>query len=209
MDESDIIYVDSRNADHRTQQGGSPWRPSPPVRTMVAQPARFYTQPQMAPQVIYAQPPSAASNLLGRISGGQIVDLVAVHAPEVAQRQIGRFVVDRIIDHRARIGRRIVAPPRDVSVGAYQHQSPLVELRNRRGAHIENAERHAAFGRGHDERVARRGIPAEANEDEAAAETRSTSATWQRLDEPNRAPCCLLIRGFRVRPPGGPPVHPL
>jgi hypothetical protein len=77
MDESDIIYVDSRNADHRTQQGGSPWRPAPPVRTMVAQPARFYTQPQVAPQIIYAQPPSATANLLGRITGGQIVDLVA------------------------------------------------------------------------------------------------------------------------------------
>src|SRR6185437_11807077 len=77
MDESDIIYVDSRNADHRTQHSGTPWRPAPPVRTMVAQPARFYTQPQMAPQVIYAQSPSTGANLLGRITGGQIVDLVA------------------------------------------------------------------------------------------------------------------------------------
>jgi hypothetical protein len=31
----------------------------------------------MAPQVIYAQPPSTGANLLGRITGGQIVDLVA------------------------------------------------------------------------------------------------------------------------------------
>ena len=77
MDDMDIYYVDSRNADHRTQQGPW-WRPGQPVRTVVAQPARAYGPPVPAqPQIIYATPPTAASTLLGKISGAQIVDLVA------------------------------------------------------------------------------------------------------------------------------------
>ena len=80
MDESDIYYVDTRNADHRTHGGtwtghGTPWRPGTPVRTVVAQPARVYTG---AP--IYGTPygqPGLASNLFGRMTTGQVVDLVA------------------------------------------------------------------------------------------------------------------------------------
>jgi hypothetical protein len=79
MEESDIYIVDTRNADHRTQQGGSPWRPTParPVQTVYAQPSRVYTQPQ--PQIIYAQPPQTAlaSNIFGKVTAGQLVDLVA------------------------------------------------------------------------------------------------------------------------------------
>jgi len=56
MNESDIYYVDTRNADsrdHRTQGGSSgAWRPAGPVRAVVAQPASIY-----APQPPYAQPP--------------------------------------------------------------------------------------------------------------------------------------------------------
>ena len=82
MDESDIYYVDTRNADHRTHGGnwashGTPWRPGAPVRTVVAQPARIYTQPHPA---IYGTPygqPALASNLFGRMTTGQVVDLVA------------------------------------------------------------------------------------------------------------------------------------
>ncbi len=86
MEESDIYIVDTRNADnrdHRTQNQGAPWRPSRPAQAVVAaQPTRVYqpayVQPQ--PQVIYAGPSpqsSVASNLLGRITAGQLVDLVA------------------------------------------------------------------------------------------------------------------------------------
>ena len=82
MNESDIYIVDTRNADHRTQQGGSPWSPGRPVQTVVAQPTRAYGPPSYAqpqPQIIYAGPPQGtlASNLFGKITGGQLVDLVA------------------------------------------------------------------------------------------------------------------------------------
>ena len=78
MEESDIYIVDTRNADHRTHSGGTPWRPTParPVQTVYAQPSRVYTQPQ--PQIIYAQPPqTVASNIFGKVTPGQLVDLVA------------------------------------------------------------------------------------------------------------------------------------
>src|SRR5437763_13356541 len=79
MDESDIYIVDTRNADHRTQHGGTPWRPGAPARpvqTVYAQPSRVYSQPQ--PQIIYAQPPqTAASNIFGKVTPAQLVDLVA------------------------------------------------------------------------------------------------------------------------------------
>ena len=79
MEESDIYYVDTRNADHRT--GGGPvmqggWRPSPTVRPVIGQPARVFTTAQ--PQIIYATPPqTAAATLLGKVTAGQLVDLVA------------------------------------------------------------------------------------------------------------------------------------
>ena len=80
MEESDIYIVDTRNADHRTHPGSTPWRPAGPARpvqTVYAQPSRVYTQPQ--PQVIYANPPQSAlaQNIFGRVTGGQLVDLVA------------------------------------------------------------------------------------------------------------------------------------
>jgi hypothetical protein len=83
MDE-DIYIVDTRNADHRTPQHGTvvPGRVGTGVRTVVAQPARAYGPPSYAqpqPQIIYAGPPQGqfASNLFGRMTGGQLVDLVA------------------------------------------------------------------------------------------------------------------------------------
>ena len=78
MEESDIYIVDTRNADHRTQQGGtSPtWRPARPVQTFYGQPQRVYTPAQ--PQIIYATPPqTAAATLLGKVTAGQLIDLVA------------------------------------------------------------------------------------------------------------------------------------
>jgi hypothetical protein len=81
MEESDIYVVDTRNADHRTQHGGTPWRPGSPARpmqTFYAQPSRPYNYPQQ-PQIIYAQPPQSmlAQNLFGKVTAGQLVDLVA------------------------------------------------------------------------------------------------------------------------------------
>ena len=79
MEESDIYIVDTRNADHRTHTSGTPWRPAParPVQTVYAQPSRVYTQSQ--PQIIYAQPPQqmTAANIFGKVTPGQLVDLVA------------------------------------------------------------------------------------------------------------------------------------
>src|SRR5207302_10120159 len=79
MDE-DIYIVDTRNADHRTPQHGTvvPGRVGTGVRTVVAQPARAYGPPSYAqpqPQIIYAGPPQGqfASNLFGRMTGGQLV----------------------------------------------------------------------------------------------------------------------------------------
>jgi hypothetical protein len=79
MDESDIYYVDTRNADHRTGAGGS-W--AQPVRAVVARPTRVYTAaPYPAP---YPSPYAApygnsplASSLFGRMTTGQMIDLVA------------------------------------------------------------------------------------------------------------------------------------
>jgi hypothetical protein len=82
MDE-DIYIVDTRNADHRTPQHGNvPGRVGTGVRTVVAQPVRAYGPPSYAqpqPQIIYAgsQPSAFGSNLFGRMTGGQLVDLVA------------------------------------------------------------------------------------------------------------------------------------
>jgi hypothetical protein len=94
MNESDIYYVDTRNADsrdHRVQGGSSgAWRPAGPIRTVVAQPASVYSQPYAQPPPFYGNPymnpqlnpyanpqSTIASNLFGRISGGQLVDMVA------------------------------------------------------------------------------------------------------------------------------------
>ena len=120
MDEdyADIYYVDTRNAtrDHRTQQQGRPsmpWvRPRTPVtptRTVYvppapqqafAQPAQFaqpvYAQPQ---QVIYAgpQPMSGAAALFGRLSTGQLIEMIAqVYA--AVQSLPGAPVATRDID---------------------------------------------------------------------------------------------------------------
>ncbi|MBV8757173.1 MAG: hypothetical protein JO257_07865 [Deltaproteobacteria bacterium] len=83
MEESDIIYVDTRNAINDNRTGGGPviqgggWRPSAPVRPVIGQPARVFTAP-MQPQIIYATPPpSPAASLLGKVTAGQLVDLVA------------------------------------------------------------------------------------------------------------------------------------
>ena len=83
MEESDIYIVDTRNApnDHRTGGGpvvqGGAWRPpGRPVQTIYGPPARVFAQAQ--PQIIYAQPPQTmASSLLGKVTAGQLIDLVA------------------------------------------------------------------------------------------------------------------------------------
>lgn len=80
---ADVYYVDTRNApsrDHRATSpafGGFgnrfPMRPVRPAYPMPVQPV----QP-MQPQVIYAQqPPSMASTLFGKLTTGQVVEMVA------------------------------------------------------------------------------------------------------------------------------------
>jgi hypothetical protein len=83
MDESDIYILDTRNAtnDHRTGGGpvvhGGGWRPAPTARPMIGHPTRVFTT-QAQPQIIYAAPPAtAAATLLGKVTAGQLVDLVA------------------------------------------------------------------------------------------------------------------------------------
>jgi hypothetical protein len=86
MDE-DIYIVDTRNADFRTPQPttGVPGRVGTGVRTVVAQPVRSYSPqtyappPYGQPQFVYAAAPqpTAGTTLFGRITGGQLVDLVA------------------------------------------------------------------------------------------------------------------------------------
>jgi hypothetical protein len=83
MEESDIYYVDTRNADNRratvisTGQGGI----QGPLRTVVAQPGRVFAQGQAYPQgqpLVYAMPPQPmGSSLFGKVTAGQLVDLVA------------------------------------------------------------------------------------------------------------------------------------
>jgi hypothetical protein len=83
MDE-EIYIVDTRNADHRTGQGAVV-RPGGGGaggggRMLTATPARAYGPPTYGqPQMFYAGPPQSAlaSSLFGRITGGQLVDLVA------------------------------------------------------------------------------------------------------------------------------------
>ena len=96
MDEyADIYYVDSRNAvtrDHRpggTRPGFPGWigRPTAtvhhvppstrPIYQPAAQPQVIYQQPQLQPQVMYAPPPSSAAMLFGKLTTGQIVEMVA------------------------------------------------------------------------------------------------------------------------------------
>ena len=84
MEESDIYIVDTRNAttDHRVGgSSGVPWRPMParPVQTFYGQPVRSFTQAAPQPQIIYASPPQTtpAATLLGKVTAGQLVDLVA------------------------------------------------------------------------------------------------------------------------------------
>jgi hypothetical protein len=81
--EEDIYIVDTRNADHRTGQGAVV-RPggggAGGGRVLTATPARAYGPPTYGqPQMFYAGPPQSpfAASLFGRITGGQLVDLVA------------------------------------------------------------------------------------------------------------------------------------
>lgn len=98
-DYADIYYVDSRNAvvDHRTgRPGGAPWfrprtpaqvRPTrvPPTRTVYVppQPATYpqgYAQPvypAAQPELMYGPQPIGAAALLGRLTTGQIVEMIA------------------------------------------------------------------------------------------------------------------------------------
>jgi hypothetical protein len=78
-DYADIYYVDTRNADHRTNNGSRPvhgnrvpsgWSLSPAPRGPMQ---GGYPQPMMV-----AQPaPSFAAAFLGKLTSGQVIDMVA------------------------------------------------------------------------------------------------------------------------------------
>jgi hypothetical protein len=81
--EEDYYFVDTRNADHRTTSGGG--RPSgrPMGQTIIAPGSGTRSYPMQQPQqVYYAQPnqllaPGSTSPLFGRVTTGQLIDLVA------------------------------------------------------------------------------------------------------------------------------------
>ena len=121
MDEyADIYYVDSpRNADHRTGGGAAPMYgrpggavPSPaamqvsqPVRTVYVRPAASYAQPVYGQPVVYGGYPSTAASLLGRLTTGDVIELVAqalaalqsLPAAPVATRDAGTDVGNLIL----------------------------------------------------------------------------------------------------------------
>jgi hypothetical protein len=81
IEDSDIYIVDTRNADHRTNRPmGQVFAPgsrpgvSGPIRTVYAQP-----QQQMMAPYYYPMPPqpTVAANIFGKVTAGQLVDLVA------------------------------------------------------------------------------------------------------------------------------------
>lgn len=97
-DYADIYYVDSRNAvvDHRTGRPGtsswirprvpSPVRPTrvPPTRTVYVPPQPAYPHayaqpfyPAAQPELFYGPQPAGAAALLGRLTTGQIVEMIA------------------------------------------------------------------------------------------------------------------------------------
>jgi hypothetical protein len=86
-DYADVYYVDTRNAvrDHRPGVRPAPWLPGRrPVatQTVYVPPGRPVAYPQaqvfqQQPQVVYSAPPSATAMLLGKLTPGQIVDMVA------------------------------------------------------------------------------------------------------------------------------------
>jgi len=78
MDEyADIYYVDTRNADHRAPApaGAMVPRPVPPQRTIVLRPPAGAIA--YAPQPMYAAPQSPVASLLGNLTTGQVVEMVA------------------------------------------------------------------------------------------------------------------------------------
>ena len=138
MDEyADIYYVDdNRNAvvthDHRTgsssgsSSGRSPWpfvRPAVQISSSSPQPARtvYVASPQrpavpVQPQVMYAPPPpwypqnqSAAATLFGKLTTGQVVEMVAqifaalqsLPAAPVATREASTDVANLILFQNA------------------------------------------------------------------------------------------------------------
>jgi hypothetical protein len=77
MDESDIYWIDARNADVRVQQtnGGRPTRPGAVVHGTRIYPATNH--PYGQPQMVYASRSPYSSQLFGNMNAGQLVDLVS------------------------------------------------------------------------------------------------------------------------------------
>ena len=78
---ADIYYVDTRNGRDLRPEGASPAGggrqvPAPQSRTVVMQQVPANTV-AYAPQVTYAQPQGRISGLLGNLTTGQVVEMVA------------------------------------------------------------------------------------------------------------------------------------
>jgi hypothetical protein len=85
---ADIYYVDTRNADprdhrHSSSSGRPGWVPAPPTRTVYVPPGVPRAMPAMSyasAPVMYAVPPqqpSIAATFFGKLTTGQVVDMVA------------------------------------------------------------------------------------------------------------------------------------
>ncbi len=103
---ADIYYVDARNArEHRTQ-GASP---VPGTRAVTVPPSRTVVMRPMPNQLAYAQPvayPQApAAGLLGNLTTGQVVEMVAqifaalqgLPAAPVATKDVGTDVGNMVL----------------------------------------------------------------------------------------------------------------
>jgi len=103
MDENNqpIVYVvDTRNADHRTTQGGAvvPYRPPTPIGARVVTPAPVYNPPR----TVYVQQPAPYSTMqswFGNVSKGEVLDLiiqglVALTPPPDAPNSTGDVATD-------------------------------------------------------------------------------------------------------------------
>ena len=103
---ADIYYVDARNArEHRTQ-GASP---VPGSRAVTVPPSRTVVMRPMPNQLAYAQPvaytQAPASSLLGNLTTGQVVEMVAqifaalqgLPAAPVATKDVGTDVGNMVL----------------------------------------------------------------------------------------------------------------
>ena len=116
MDEyADIYYVDSRNAvnDHRRPNTRPWWGGRPAPQYVPPRPHYTQTQPQVIyqppQQVMYGPPQSSAAMLFGKLTTGQIVEMVSqifaalqsLPSAPVATREVDTDVANLILFQNA------------------------------------------------------------------------------------------------------------